>query len=155
MENIDSEKRKKKLVKKPANVEYTKSFFDGQKLMKESLEKSEPKNDVVQDKVQGISIEKSNQTAKPKTFVRSVFSSGNKYTGTTIIRGENGSKVFEGRTDMKATQDALKASEKKVKDTNADRDKNADNYNANSGSKKELSDKNIKDLSATRKIVVR
>ena len=120
-------------------IELTPKFSVTQKKMEKNLQSS--KGSKLEDTAQGINVDKSSSVAKPKIFIRKTESIGDKYTGKTIIRGEDGSKVYEGRTNMKATQDALKESAKKEKFTNEDRARNANTYNVMAGSKPELKEK--------------
>lgn len=99
------------------------------------------KKEKLEDKAQGFEVSKSTSVAKPKSFERTTESIGDKNTGKTIIRGQDGSKIYEGRTNMKATEDALKANEKHVANTNTDREKNANFYNVEAGSKRDLNEK--------------
>ena len=69
---IDPSKKVMVKVKKTLDIEKTKRFDEGKKLMKEALDRVEPKKDVVEDNVQGISINKKTATATPKVFVRTV-----------------------------------------------------------------------------------
>lgn len=120
-------------------LELTPKYDISKKKINKTLEAT--KEDVMDDKAQGFNVSKSTSVAKPKIFIRKTESIGDKYTGTTIIRGKDGSKVYEGRTNMKATQDAIKESDKKVKNTNEDRNTNANTYNVMAGSKSDLNEK--------------
>ena len=135
-----------KVKKKPAvktsidpDIELTPKYDISKNKINKILESS--KKDTMDDSNQGIEIAKKTSVASPKVFVRKTESIGDKYTGTTIIRAKDGSKVFEGRTNDKATQDAIKSNEKKIRQTNEDRTKNANTYNVMSGSKSILEDK--------------
>ncbi len=142
---IDPSKKVMVKVKKPLDIEKTKRFDEGKKLMKEALDRVEPKKDVVEDNVQGISIDKKTATATPKVFVRTVKKEGNE-KGYTEITGNSGERVFRGKTSEKATKDAVTQAQKQTDNTNEDRTKNANFYNTNSGSKKELDEQDKKNL---------
>jgi len=131
--------KKDKVEDEIDGIELTPKYDISKKKINKTLESS--KKDIMDDKGQGIEIKKENSTASPKIFVRKVESIGDKYTGKTIIRGKDGSKVYEGRTNLKATQDALKESTKKENNTNEDRARNANTYNVMAGSKSDLNDK--------------
>jgi hypothetical protein len=58
--------------------------------------------------------------AKPKMFKRKVITSGGD-NGTTRIMSDDGNAVkYEGRSNMKATQDALRENKSQSKDTNVE-----------------------------------
>jgi hypothetical protein len=58
--------------------------------------------------------------------------------GTTRITDDGNAVKYEGRSNMKATQDALRENKSQSKDTNSRRESNANYYNVNSGAKKNL-----------------
>ena len=147
---IDPVKKVMVKVKKPLEVEKTKRFDDGKKLMKSALDRVAPKKDTFEDNVQGISIEKKTAVATPKVMIRTIKKEGNE-KGYTEITGNSGERVFRGKTSEKATKDAVTQAQKHAKNTNEDREKNANNYNVNSGSKKELDDTDNKSLLAVKK----
>lgn len=149
---IDPIKKVMVKVNKPLEIEKTKRFDDGKKLMKSALDRVEPKKDTFEDNVQGISIEKKTAVATPKVFIRTVKKE-NSDKGYTEITGNSGERVFRGKTSEKATKDAVIKNEKQAKNTNADRAKNANNYNVNSGSKKELDDADNQSLVAVKKAI--
>ena len=137
----NSEKPKKKImVKVPKDLELTKRYSDVKKKIVANTESK--KGDVVDDKVMGITIEKKSQVASPKIFVRKVVTSP---TNTKII-GTDGKVIYEGRNEAEATKKALKDSERHTNITNQQRENNANAYNVNVGSKKELTDKDINSL---------
>lgn len=142
---IDPVKKVMVKVKKSFNIEKNKKFDDGTKLMKDALNRVEPKKDVFEDNVQGISIDKKTATATPKVMIRTIKKEGNE-KGYTEITGNSGERVFRGKTSEKVTKDAVTQAQKQVKNTNDDRGKNANNYNTNSGSKKELDDRDKENL---------
>ena len=137
----NSEKPKKKImVKVPKDLELTKRYSDVKKKIVANTESK--KGDVVDDKVMGITIEKKSQVASPKIFVRKVVTSP---TNTKII-GTDGKVIYEGRNEAEATKKALKDSERHTNITNQQRENNANAYNVNVGSKKELTDKDKNSL---------
>ena len=137
----NSDKPKKKImVKVTPDLELTKRYSDVKKKIVANTESK--KGDVVDDKVQGITIEKKSQVASPKIFVRKVVTSP---TNTKII-GTDGKVIYEGRNEAEATKKALKDSERHTNITNQQRENNANAYNVNVGSKKELTDKDENSL---------
>ena len=137
----NSDKPKKKImVKVPKDLELTKRYSDVKKKIVANTESK--KGDVVDDKVQGITIEKKSQVASPKIFVRKVVTSP---TNTKII-GTDGKVIYEGRNESEATKKALKDSERHTNITSQQRENNANAYNVNVGSKKELTDKDKNSL---------
>ena len=137
----NSDKPKKKImVKVPKDLELTKRYSDVKKKIVANTESK--KGDVVDDKVLGITIEKKSQVASPKIFVRKVVTSP---TNTKII-GTDGKAIYEGRNEAEATKKALKDSERHTNITNQQRENNANAYNVNVGSKKELTDKDENSL---------
>ena len=114
-------------------LELTPKYDKAKANMKKNLEATS--GDTKEDKVQGIIIDKKDMKATPKVFVRKVIKSGGE-NGTTKILSDDGKSVkFEGRSNMKATQDAVKQNEKQSTDTNSRREYNANNYNVQSGAK--------------------
>jgi len=125
-------------------LELTPKYDKAKENMKKNLEATS--EDTKEDKVQGISINKKDMKATPKTFVRKVIKSGGE-NGTTKILSDDGKSVkFEGRSNMKATQDAVKQNESQTTDTNSRREYNANNYNRQSGSKENLDSKDKESL---------
>jgi hypothetical protein len=117
-------------------IELTKDYSDAQTKMEKNLKSDEGKS--YTEKAQGISIDKESMAAKPKMFKRKVITSGGD-NGTTRIMSDDGNAVkYEGRSNMKATQDALRENKSQSKDTNSRRESNANYYNVNSGAKKNL-----------------
>ena len=132
----NSDKPKKKImVKVTPDLELTKRYSDVKKKIEANTESK--KGDIVDDKAQGITIEKKTQVASPKVFVRKVTTSPT----TTKIIGTDGTVVYEGRNQSKETAKALKENERHSVNTNAQRSTNANAYNVNVGYKKELTDK--------------
>lgn len=132
-------------------LELTKKYEDGVKAMKKNVE-STP-SDTKEDKVQGISIKKDEMKATPKIFVRRVIKSGGD-NGTTKILSEDGKSVkYEGRSNLKATQDAEALNNSQTKDTNNRRGYNANNYNVQSGAKTKLTSNDVESLVGLRKAV--
>ena len=137
----NSDKPKKKImVKVTPDLELTKRYSDVKKKIEANTESK--KGDIVDDKAQGITIEKKTQVASPKVFVRKVTTSPT----TTKIIGTDGTVVYEGRNQSKETATALKENERHSVNTNAQRSTNANAYNVNVGSKKELTDKDKNSL---------
>ena len=137
----NSDKPKKKImVKVTPDLELTKRYSDVKKKIEANTESK--KGDIVDDKAQGITIEKKTQVASPKVFVRKVTTSPT----TTKIIGTDGTVVYEGRNQSKETAKALKENERHSVNTNAQRSTNANAYNVNVGSKKELTDKDKNSL---------
>lgn len=146
MANTDKPK-KKIMVKVPKDFELTKRYSDKKK---EIVANTNSKNgDVIDNKAQGITIDKKSAVATPKQFRRKVATSS---TNTKIV-GTDGSVVYEGRNDSKATKEALKNSERKTNVTNTERKENADEYNRSTGSKQDLDDKDKKSLVARKSAV--
>ena len=141
-------------VKKALDIEKTRKFDTGVKSYKDALNKVEPIKDVVVDNVQGMTIDKTTSTAKPIVFVRSLKKTGNE-NGYTEITGNSGERVFRGKSSEKATKDAVVKEEKHLANTTADRAKNANNYNVNSGSKKDLDNKDKATLVGLNKAVLK
>lgn len=138
---INSDKPKKKImVKVPKDLELTKRYSDVKKKIEANTESK--KGNIVEDKVQGITIEKKSSVASPKIFVRKVTASPT----TTKIIGTDGKVVYEGRNESKETKEALKESKKHTEKTNEQREHNANAYNVNVGSKKDLSEQDKKSL---------
>lgn len=133
-EDTDPKKKKKVMVKKtslPKGIELTKMYADKKKIVQEKVKELESENGVVKDKTQGIDISKDDSKAKPRVFVRKVIQRGGQ-TGTTKIVADDGKGViYEGRTQDKKTQDAIKESERHVKITNEQRAENAKFFNTN------------------------
>ena len=99
----NSDKPKKKImVKVTPDLELTKRYSDVKKKIEANTESK--KGDIVDDKAQGITIEKKTQVASPKVFVRKVTTSPT----TTKIIGTDGTVVYEGRNQSKETAKALK-----------------------------------------------
>lgn len=118
------------------DVELTKKFSDTKEKMEEKISKN--RSNMVEDKIQGININKTELKAAPKKFLRKVIKSGGE-TGMTKILSDDGKTVkYEGRSNMKATKDALIQNEKQSADTNERREKNSNFYNVSSGAKKDL-----------------
>lgn len=141
MANTDKPK-KKIMVKVPKDFELTKRYSDKKK---EIVANTNSKNgDVIDNKAQGITIDKKSAVATPKQFRRKITTSS---TNTKII-GTDGSVVYEGRNDSKATKEALKNSEKKTNITNTERQENANEYNRTGGSKTEFSEEDKATLNA-------
>lgn len=139
----NSDKPKKKImVKVPKDLELTKRYSDVKKKIIANTESK--KGDIVEDKVQGITIEKKTSVASPKIFVRKVITTP---TNTKII-GTDGKAIYEGRNETKATKDALKENERHSANTNKQREYNANEYNTSVGSKKELTEEDEKSLVA-------
>lgn len=142
----NSDKPKKKImVKVTPDLELTKRYSDVKKKIEANTESK--KGDIVDDKAQGITIEKKTQVASPKVFVRKVTTSP---TTTTKIIGTDGTVVYEGRNQSKETAKALKENERHSVNTNAQRSTNANAYNVNVGSKKELTEEDKKSLISRR-----
>jgi len=139
MPNTDP-KKKKIMVKVPKDLELTKRYSDVKKKIVANTESQ--KGEVVENKVLGINIDKKTSTATPKQFRRKVATSS---TNTKII-GTDGSVVYEGRNESKATKEALKENERHSSMTNREREENANAYNVNTGSKEELDEKDKKSL---------
>ena len=126
------------------SLELTPKYDKAKENMKKNLEATS--TNAKEDKVQGISINKKDMKADPKTFVRKVIKSGGE-NGTTKILSDDGKSVkFEGRSNMKSTQDAMKQNEKQTTDTNSRREYNANNYNRQSGAKENLDSKDKESL---------
>lgn len=137
----NSDKPKKKImVKVPKDLELTKRYSDVKKKIVANTESK--KGDIVEDKVQGITIEKKTSVASPKIFVRKVITTP---TNTKII-GTDGKAIYEGRNETKATKDALKENERHTVITNEQRANNANAYNVNTGSKENLDKKDKESL---------
>ncbi len=149
---------KKKMVKKPfenssLDIELTPSYNSGVNNIKKNYEKSS--EDVKEDTVQGISVESKTLKSTPKTFVRKVITSGDE-NGTTKILSSDGSKtIYEGRTRLKDTKEALEKNRKEVEDTQERREFNSNFFNVNSGSKQNLNDKDKKILVKIGKAVIK
>jgi hypothetical protein len=77
-----------------------------------------------------IKINPTTSEASANKFKRNVKEEG----GYTTITGSGG-QVFRGRTGMKATENAVKASAKKVEDVNSRRMNNANTFNVFAGVK--------------------
>ena len=137
----NSDKPKKKImVKVPKDFELTKRYSDKKKEILANT--NSKKGDIIEDKVQGIIIDKKTAVASPKKFRRKVTTSP---TNTKII-GTDGSVTYEGRNGSKETVEALKNNERHSTVTNTERQENADEYNRTGGSKKDLSSKDEKSL---------
>lgn len=149
---------KKILVKKPVytsdlDIELTNQYNNSIAKMADNLE--DTKEDIKEDKMQGIDVKKEGMEASPKVFVRKVITNGDK-NGTTKILSEDGKKViYEGRSNMKATEQALLKNAKEVDDTNERRENNANFYNVNSGAKKDLTIQDKKTLVKLGKAVIK
>ena len=139
MPNTDP-KKKKIMVKVPKDFELTKRYSDVRKKIVANT--NSQKGDVVENKVLGINIDKKTSVATPKEFRRKVVTSP---TNTKII-GTDGKVIYEGRNESEATKKALKDSERHTNITSQQRENNANAYNVNVGSKKELTDKDINSL---------
>ena len=139
MPNTDP-KKKKIMVKVPKDFELTKRYSDVRKKIVANT--NSQKGDVVENKVLGINIDKKTSVATPKEFRRKVVTSA---TNTKII-GKDGKAIYEGRNESEATKKALKDSERHTNITNQQRENNANAYNVNVGSKKELTDKDKNSL---------
>lgn len=122
-----------------SRFELTKEYTDSKERMKKNLESSEGKS--FTEKTQGISIDKEKMSAKPVMFKRKVIKSGDESGMTRIMSSDGKTVKYEGRTNMKATQDALRENESQSKDTNVRRESNANYYNINTGAKEKLSEK--------------
>lgn len=138
---LNNDKPKKKvMVRVPKDLELTKRYTDIKKGIIANTESK--KGDIIEDKVQGISIDKKSSVATPKIFVRKVTTSPT----TTKIVGTDGKVVYEGRNETKATKEALAQNEKHTKKTNEQRGYNANQYNVNTGSKENLTKKDKESL---------
>lgn len=107
----------------PLQIAATNKFNEGVKTYKEKLSKT---NQGRTD----INVNPSTSEASAKEFKRNVKEEG----GYTTITGSGG-QVFRGRTGMKATENAVKASAKKVEDVNSRRMNNANTFNVFAGVK--------------------
>ena len=132
---------KKIMIKKSSmgdnyNIELTKRYSDNQEKMADNVSKKQ--GSIVEDKIQGINIDKSELKSAPKKFLRKVVKTGGE-NGMTKIISEDGKTVkYEGRNYLKSTSDALKKNEKETNDTNKRRENNSNFYNVSSGAKKDL-----------------
>jgi hypothetical protein len=90
---------------------------------------------------EGLKVENGHTTAKP--FTRKVVESPN---GTVRIIGSDGTVIKEGRKDSKDMQDAIRESEKKVKDVNSRRENNARGNNLVGGSATNITQKDVNRL---------
>lgn len=140
-------KEKKMMVKKTASnkdydIELTKKYADTKVKMEANVAKK-PQGEVY-DKDQGINIDKASMKATPKKFLRKVIKTGDSNGMTKIISDDGKTVKYEGRSNMKATKDALSANEKHSTDTNSRRESNANFWNISTGAKKDL-DKDDKD----------
>jgi hypothetical protein len=77
-----------------------------------------------------IKVNLNTSEASPNEFKRNVKEEG----GYTTITGSGG-LVFRGRTGMKATNDAIKASQSKVNEVNTQRQNNSNFWDINAGVK--------------------
>jgi len=125
-------------------LELTKKYDDGKEAIKKNV-MSTPGN-TKEDNVQGISIKKEEMKATPKIFVRKVIKSGGDNGTTKILSSDGKSVKYEGRSNMKATQDAVTLNDSQTKDTNNRREYNANNYNVQSGAKKKLTVNDVQSL---------
>lgn len=151
-----TEEKSKESYKETASesrLELTKQYTDSKEKMEKNLESDSGKN--VTEKAQGITIDKETMAAKPKVFKRKVIAAGGENGVTKIMASDGKTVKYEGRTNMKATQDALKENDSQSKDTNARRENNANYYNINSGAKKELDPKDKETLVRNSKAVVK
>lgn len=125
-------------------LELTQKYSKGKEDYKKNLQSTI--GNTKEDKEQGISINKNEMKATPKIFVRKVIKSGGD-NGTTKILSEDGKSVnYEGRSNMKATQDAVTKNEKQTTDINSRREYNANNYDVQSGAKKKVTESDVDSL---------
>lgn len=146
---------KKTVSKDDYDIELTNKYTDSKKKMEENVAKKASTSGTMYDKNQGISVDKESMKATPKKFLRKVIKSGGE-NGLTKILSDDGKTVkYQGRSNMKATKDALKNNAKQSSDTNERREYNANFYNISSGAKKDLDkedkDKLVGTLSAVKK----
>ncbi len=137
----NSDKPKKKImVKVPKDFELTKRYSDKKKEILANT--NSKKGDIIEDKVQGIIIDKKTAVASPKKFRRKVTTSPT----NVKITGDDGSLVYEGRKDSKETKQALLDSERHTNITNEQRGQNANEFNRSTGSKEKLDKKDEESL---------
>jgi hypothetical protein len=130
---------------KSNRIEKTGAFTIQQKKMQANADTKDGKK--YTENAQGIKINSNSLKADATEFSRKTIKFGDDYDGTTRIMSSDGKSVrYEGRNYTKATKDAIVANDKEIKDINSKRDYNANNYNRQSGAKKDLNDKDKESL---------
>ena len=137
-------------VDKKENYELTKKYTRSVKRLKDVAEKQNAGKETFADDVQGFVVDKKTNSAVAKQFKRKVIKTDSR---TKIISDDGKTTLYDGDSDDDATYKALVDNEKKNIDTNQRRDKNADYYSLTSGSKKNLSAKDLSTLEKTGKAI--
>jgi hypothetical protein len=125
-------------------IEKTRDFTEAKEKMQKNANSASGKQ--MTENMAGININSQSMKADAKEFNRDVIKFGGENGSTRIMSSDGNSVKYEGRSNMQATKDALALNQSQTKDTNARRDYNANNYNVQSGAKKDLDNKDKKVL---------